>query len=501
MASIYEAYKPLRNMMRQCNVEASLIDIWQLYQHIMNNGRAPVQPGMAPYSVKDYLYPWDLPIVARELILNSTPDGNKRLNSRYSMQVVTNTIRQIENSTARERLAIEDVMRELHRISHRQFPWQQRSNLTGLLRYLKIFGSPDIASILEQRTGFSIREYFLLGMWLGGHLQTRFDINARQDFTGFGISREKSLNFFMSLSSNLTSLREEMKKHQKFDETWEYTWNPLESTPLISLDGKNPHRLYCPIPDFLLRRFSHGIFYDLVKAPGFDTAFGPSFENYIGEILQLVFLPPTFCILKEEPYSAGKDIHHGTDWILSDETASLFIECKTKRMTQAAKFSVSTPDLAGEIGIVADAVVQLYKNINDAQLGLTKWQPNGLPLFPLVVTLEDWFLFGPLPQETLKTSITDRMIKAKLDPVLLEVMPYAIASAREFERFVGIIKEVGIQPFFSGKSGDEYPRWMWEEYSREKFPSATRTNLQTLFNQDWLQVLPPEAMTGNRSAS
>lgn len=488
-------------MLRQCDVEASLIDIWQLYQHITNDRRAPVQPGMPPYSVKDYLYPWDLPIVTRELILNSTTNGNKRLNSRYSMQVVINTIRQIENSTAKERLAIEDVMRELHRISHRQFPWQQRSNLTGLLRYLKIFGSPDIASILEQRTGFSIREYFLLGMWLSGHLQNRFDINAQQDFTGFGISREKSLNFFMTLSSNLTSLREEMKKFQKFDETWEYTWNPLEATPLISLDSKNPHRLYCPIPDFLLRRFSHGIFYDLVKAPGFDMAFGPSFENYIGEILQVVFHPSTFYIRKEEPYTVGKDIHHGADWILGDGSASLFIECKTKRMTQAAKFSVSTPDLSGEIGIIADAVVQLYKNIRDAQLGLTKWKPNELPLFPLVVTLEDWFLFGPLPQETLKTSIVDRMIKAELDPALLEAMPYAIASAREFERFAGVVKEVGIHTFFSGKNDGEYPRWMWEEYSREKFPNATRTNLQSLFNQDWLRVLPPEAMIDKHSTS
>ncbi len=47
-------------------------------------------------------------------------------------------------------------MMELHRISHRQFPWQQRSGLTGLLRYLKIFGSPEVSPILE-RTAWSTK--------------------------------------------------------------------------------------------------------------------------------------------------------------------------------------------------------------------------------------------------------------------------------------------------------------------------------------------------------
>lgn len=494
MSSVYDSYKPLRNMMRQCHLETSLADVWYLSQHIMNDGQAPVQPGMRPYSLKQYLFPWDLPTIAREVVLNADHKGKKRLNSWSSMRTVINTIRSIENACSKKRLIAEDVMKELHRISHRQFPWRQDNDLVGLLRYLKVFGSPEVGPILERATGFNIRDYFLLGMWLTAHLQQRFDINAQEDFSAFGIPRDRSLAFFLSMSSTVEELRVDMAGLQKYDETWEYTWSPLEAKPLVSLDPNNRHHLYCPVPDLLLRRFSHGMYYDLVKSVGFDSAFGTSFQNYVGEILRAVFNQSNFTVFDEKEYYIGDERHHGTDWILGGVDANLFIECKTKRMKQAAKFSVDGPDLVGEIGIMADAVVQLYKNIKEAETGQSKWTPTGMPNFPLVVTLEDWFLFGPLPQNLLMEAVADRMRKVGLDLALMETMPYAIASAREFERFTGVIKEVGIKAFFARKHNADYSQWMWEEYAREEFPSATRTNLQTLFKNDWLRIIPIGAL-------
>jgi hypothetical protein len=481
-------------MLRQCHLEASLIDVWHLSQHIMNNGQAPVQPGVRPYSLKQYLFPWDLPVIAREVVLNANHNGNKRLNSWNSMQTVINTIRQVENASAKARLTAEDVMKELHRISHRQFPWQQMNDVIGLQRYLKIFGSPEVAPILERVTGFSIRDHFFLGMWLSGHLLKRFDINATQDFSAFGIPRDRSLAFFLSLSSTIEELREAMADLQKYDETWEYTWNPLEAKPLISLDPNNRHHLYCPVPDLLLRRFSHGLYYDLVNSVGFDIAFGTSFQKYIGEVLRAVFDQGNFTVFEEKEYEVGKDRHHGVDWILSGPDGNLFIECKTKRMKQAAKFSVGGPTLIGEMEIIADAIVQLYRNVQEAESGKSTWVPNGKPNFPLVITLEDWFIFGPLPQNLLIEAVASRMLKAGLDLALMDTMPYAVASAREFERFTGVVNEVGVKAFFSRKRDPAYSRWMWEEYARDEFPAAKRTNLQEFFRAEWLRIFPIEAM-------
>lgn len=496
MSNVYESYKPLRNMMRQCNLAASLVDVWQLSQHLMNNGTAPVQPGMPPYSVKQYLFSWDLPTIAREVVLHADHKGKKRLNSLVSMQTVINTIRCVEDASSKELLAATDVMQGLHRISHRQFPWQQKSDLVGLLRYLKIFGSPEVGPILECATGFSIRDYFLLGIWLTDHFQTHFDVNADKDFTSVGIPRDRSLEFFLSLSSTANEIRDVMKGLQRYDDTWEYTWNPLEAKPLIAVNPTNRYHLYCPVPELLLRRFSHGIYYDLCRETGFDKAFGFSFQNYVGEILRAVFNQTCFTVFEEKEYEIAKGLrHHGADWILSGTDANLFIECKTKRMKLAAKVSMGGTDLAGEIGIIADAVVQLYKNIQEAVAGKSNWIPNGLPNFPLVVTLEDWFIFGPLPQNLLLEAVTDRMCKAGIDLAMLETMPYAVASAREFERFTGVIKEIGIQTFFARKREADYSQWMWEEYAKKLFPTAKRTNLLTLFQNDWNCIIPTQTVS------
>lgn len=499
--SVYTAYKPLRNFLRQCNIDASLADVWQFALHIRADGPAPCELGMPPYDVRGYAYPWDLPVIAREVILHADPGGSRRLRSRDAWARIINGIRAVGAAAAKERLELDDVMSELHRVGHLQFPWQQGSTEASLVRYLKVFGAPELERILVQKTGFSVRHYFFLGMWLAGHLRSRFDINARQDFTAFGIPQEQSYRFFLGLSKPVQQLRELILASQKYDASWEYVWNPLEATPLVSLDAANPHHLHCPVPDLLMRRFSMGMYYDLVKAPNFNIAFGPAFQNYIGEVLRKVFDGTQVLIHAEEEYQVGKQLHHGADWILEDPTANLFLECKTKRMVQRAKVSVGGPDLEEEIGVLAGAVVQLYKNVLEAHAGKSNWRTNGLPSYALVVTMEDWFMFGPLPQTMLANAVHKGMSDAGLDCQLLDRVPYGIASARELEGFANIIRAVGIQRFFRGKATEEYRAWMWTDYARKNFPEQRLQNAFALFPEAWPRVLPLEALRNVPGAS
>lgn len=488
MNRVYESYKSLRNLLRKLNLELSLVDLWQLSLQFTNNGNLLNRPDQ-------YLLPWDLPIIAREIVLNSDLVARKRLNSPGVTQKVINSIRVTAEMASKIRMDNNDVMMELHRLSHRQFISQQDESRNSLTRYLKVYGYPEVGAILQRKTGFSIHEYFLLGLWLTSHLQKRFDINACEDFTVLGIAREKSQDFFLKLSLSIEELKEEIFSQQKYDETWEYTWNPLEGKPLISLNPSNRYYLYCPVPDLLLRRFSYGIFYELVGESGFDNAYGASFEKYIGEILNAVFPPHHgFSVHAEEKYMVGGQVHHGADWILSGEDANLFIECKTKRMRQDAKVAIKEDVLESDIGVVAAAIVQLYKNIQEAEEGKSTWIPNGLPNFPLVITLEDWLFFGPVPNEILSAEVTKRMAPAGLDSSLIKLMPYNVMSSRQFEKLSGVIENVGIRAFFQGKESLQYRHWMWPEYAREEFPGAPRINLFNLFMHDWECILPREVM-------
>lgn len=496
MTAMYDAYKPLRNYLRKCALEDTLVDMWQLSQHITNPEAMPppVRAGERPYSLVGQLFPWDLPAIAREVLLNAHQrGGTKRLNSLASVGVVVNSLRNAGNEGSKLRLAgQDDIFDELLRISHHQFPWQQGSIYTSLVRHLKTFGAPSVAPLLEKRTGLTVKEFFFLGFALAGHLLRRFDINSAQDYSDFGISKAQATAFFSRFSIAIEDLKP-LLAAQPVDATWEYGWNPLEATPLVALDPENPNRLYCPVPALLLRRFSTGLYYDLVKLPDFGNAFGSAFEAYIGEVLGVAYKGGTAIVRAEIPYQVGRVVHHGPDWIVSDGGGNLVVECKTKRLTHAAR-QAGHIELRADIGKIAEAVVQNYKNIQEAQQGLSSWKPDGHPIVPLVITFEDWFLFGPHLHVLLEDGVRSQMSDAGLDVRMLETMPYAVMSSREFELCISAVRETGIAKFFQGKREGDYSRWMWPDYLRQEYASLKPINFQRAFEADWRKIFPEGAM-------
>jgi hypothetical protein len=82
------------------------------------------------------------------------------------------------------------------------------------------------------------------------------------------------------------------------------------------------------------------------------------------------------------------------DWLLVEgDTAAAFIECKTKRIRVPAKIAMGdlTP-LQEDIGVLANAVVQLYARLCEHEAGAFSNLPfaAGRKSYPVVVTLEEW---------------------------------------------------------------------------------------------------------------
>lgn len=496
MTAIYDAYKPLRNYLRQCALDVTLVDVWQLSQHVSNPNviPAPVQAGARPYSIDGLLFSWDLPAIAREVLLHAQKrGGTKRLNSQVAVGTVVNSLRNAGNEGSKLRLVEQDdIFNEMLRIAHHQFPWQQGDIYRSLVRCLHIFGAPCVAPILEKHTGLTVREFFLLGFALAGHLLRRFDINGSQDYSEFGITEAQATAFFARLSISIDGLRRVLTA-QPVDETWEYGWNPLEATPLVVLDPEYQNRMYCPVPELLLRRFSTGLYYDLVNVPGFGNAFGVAFEEYIGDVLTAVYANGAAKILKESQYLVGRNTHHGPDWIVCDAGGNLVIECKTKRLTHSAR-QAGDIALRAEVDKIAEAVVQNYKNTKEALQGLSSWKPNGYPIIPLVITFGDWFFLGPHLHEMLEQSVRTKLPDAGLDALLVETMPYAIMSCREFELCIAAVREVGVARFFQGKREGDYLQWMWPQYLQDKFSGIKSIDLQEMFEAEWRKVIPEAAM-------
>lgn len=493
MTNLYATYKPLRNILKNYNLQQSIEDIWMLSNHLINNIPLPFTFGDArPSKVKDYLFRWDLPTLQREIVLHATHDGTKRLNTFASLALVINKIRDLENHASELFFEsnIDNPLKGLHAIAHRQFPWQQKRILNSLMRYQKVFGKQSVENILTDGAGISVWQWYLMGLAVCGHLKNEVGINAKQNFEEFGIETSKSTLFFQKISIDIQKLREKTLAEQLYDKNWSYAYNPILATPLIAMDEKNPHLLHCPIPELLLIRISHGLFFDLGKIPGFNNPYGASFESYIGEVIKYIYGGRPHSLIEETPYFVDRNKKAGTDWVLIDTSANLFIECKAKRMSIASKMTFDPTHIKKQIDVLASAVVQLYKNINDAKSGITVWKINEKPIFPLVVTMEDWYMFGSVVREMLNDAVIKKLLDIEFSISLLDTMPYHILSAEEFEVICPIWAETGINNFFQNLKNPKYSHWRAVDYAREEFPLVWANSPKYLFKDEWDQMIP-----------
>jgi hypothetical protein len=492
--SFYDEYKPFRNCMRRFELLPSLVDVWRYSLHVTEG-----QPLPSDYAVdrtaftfkplKEDLYPWDLDMLARELVLNAGARGDRSLKRWKDLAVAVNHMRRLDDAAYAQ--SGSDVIFELHRIAHRQFPWRMKMGAGPMMRAFKVFGEAAVEAIVVQELGMTTRQFLLLGVALSGHFWKQWGMSTNQDYQiPLGISREASDAFFGRITCTLEHLKAEIAKGQSYDRDWPYTWNPLEATPLVRFNPAFPDRILCPIPHYLIRRAPAGIFYDLVKSAGFGNPFGNSFQAYVGEVIKAACPLPRFTALGEQSYYMGTQKKHGVDWILSDSTGHLFIESKTKRLTVDAKTRSDSAALDKDLVVMATAVVQHYGNIRDALDGKTTWVPDGLPVYPLVLTLEDWFIFSPRVDEMLNNQVCRLLADAGIPEQVLDEMPYTIASAHEFEIASQIITQVGISPLMAKKIATGQRRWSLLPYITNNFREEMRRVNWCLFADDWARLWP-----------
>jgi hypothetical protein len=90
----YDEYKPFRNYMRRFELIQGLVDVWCYSQHVLN--ARPLPPDYAvgkPFGVtlNRNLWPWDLDILAREIVLNAGPRGDRSLRNWNHLQKQSTT--------------------------------------------------------------------------------------------------------------------------------------------------------------------------------------------------------------------------------------------------------------------------------------------------------------------------------------------------------------------------------------------------------------------------
>jgi len=502
MTDFYRDYKPFRNFLRDFPLLESLIHIWRYSLFTIDKLALPpnyisgVPRSVTPNTVP---FPWELDLLAREIVLNGGLGGTRSLDRWNDLARVMNETRRLDGAAFMlGNDGDPDVMIELHRLAHRQFPFND-IGIFPIVRASKVLGTDTIDEIARRELGLSARQFFKLGTAVTGHFHKKWGLSTIQDYSTIGLSAENTKAFFQRLTIPMAELKRLLRGLQRYDHAWAYTWNPLVATPLIAFDPEHPDRVICPIPHYLLKRTFGGLFYDLINVADFQNPYGNSFQAYIGELIKRVCKPPRFELLATKPYDVGGSPSHGVDWILSDDTGHIFIEAKTKRLTIKARMASEQDALDKDLGILADAIVQNYRNILDAVTGKTDWTPDARPIYSLILTLEDLFIFSPRVKKKLDDKILPALAAACIDPKVLQQMPWQLGSAHEFELASQVIAQVGIGPVMSARSSEQQG-WALVPALTKRFPDAMRKVNPRLFEEDFLALIP-EARPGARPAT
>jgi len=472
--AIDDHYKYLRRRISRCGCVDSLYVIWAYSQFLqVRNFRFPDdiekhQDFRADSRLNYLIHEWELELIATEAILHAV-DGIKTMRDWSTLANIVNRLRRLENELYGDKEDA-DIQIELSRIMHRQIAWQQFRPQTKLAyRYYRIFSDPSIDAICRKVVGLSIDALYHQGVLAYAHFAKvpALELNAS--------TAQETQSLLRFAARPLSEVRALTSGAHALDHSYAYRVGPLTQFPLIRVENPDRKLVLCPLPTLLFWRLTSGLYYDLIKGdPDFGNALGSSFERYIGEVLSRVATSPALLHLGEAKYGTKQRPKATCDWLLvAGEAAAAFIECKTKRITVAAKTAMG--DLAPlkyDIGKLADAIVQLYERLQDYAAGLFPNLPYvpSRKCYPVVVTLEEWYLFGERVMALLREAVETRMREAGVELNWLDRAPYSVLSTDEFEDAVQIINMVGLVTCFEGKLSDKEMRsWPFGNYLRHRF--------------------------------
>ena len=496
--TIEEHYRKVRTTTRQLRHRESLYVIWAYCQYLQVDEfeiPADIEVGNQFLNAEPpqaILAEWTLEQMAREVIRHADeePRRGRSLRQWGTVATIANTLRDLEGAIYTQLVGGQRIQLEMMRIAHRQFVWQQhRFNWRPIIRYYKLFNTVEILAHVQLATDLTLDEISLIGMAYLGIFFDQPRATRQIDVQIPGLTQEHVDRFLAFTSLSRNELANRLRAEHALDEGFAYRYSSLREFPLVRISYQGRDEVACPVPTLLFWRITTGLYYTLKDVRGFPTAFGDSFQNYVGEVLRQRITNPQMVVLEEVEYHVGSHRKDSVDWIVQQGgEAALFAECKTKRLTWASKAGLT--DLAAleqDIRKLAGAVVQVYKTIADYRAGLYPHLTfvEGRHVYPAIVTLEDWYFFGFDMPERLEASVRIVMEAAGLPVRWLDEMPYSILSVHEFERAAGVINAVGIHPFISGKVLDpEFKRWGYAAYCNDQYPNEI-ANLLPLFQDEY----------------
>ncbi|HAL46585.1 MAG TPA: hypothetical protein DCP37_02415 [Dehalococcoidia bacterium] len=290
----------------------------------------------------------------------------------------------------------------------------------------------DFEAAYEEAYGITIDQVWTIGHALWGwcleHPGESFDAASLATHIGDdGIDAKQVESFLAIMACDYATFRSMLGvpsgSHPHFEP---YNINPFRKYPILKLpDGK----YLTPILSYLLRRITHGLYYDLIELDrgGFIRLVANSFSVYVGKLL-----------------TGQTDVRQLSDrgaWHVNGADATLVIGCITRPFGALSRSTGDRKHLCADLarsGGVADCVKRVREAIaaSDAKR-----------VIGLVVAVEDFYLGnGPFIQ-----SVVNEVLEAQGQPPMDADIQLAHVSGLEALSALSTRSDVGLVELLAAK--------------------------------------------------
>lgn len=481
-------YNQLAKIASSYGLRDSIIHIWAYSLHVGYGHNLPFEYAHSRQGFQNQMKPsiqeFYLDLYLREVLLHAGASKGARRSLRdwNDLGTLHNAIRSYSDFKAKCDL---DIWTTMHRIGHQQLPHFDRFGSSYLGRYWSLYKRGHLSDVVYNALGLTSEDYFLFAGATQALFMSNYEVPLLPQLTALDLDVAAVTARVAAITATPTLLRNRCLLDARHDSSWDYTPNPVAVKPLILLRSDAPARLSCPRPSLLGKRLLAGLFYDLANAEGFAQAYGDAFEDLVGDCFG--HLTGTTIAERPTPYTVAGSQRHGSDWILKDAATTVFVECKTMRMPISAQLAASPGDLEHGLKRLAQAVVQNYRNIIDVtsnHVGIKL--PDG-PIYSLIVTLEDWILFGQKAVDALTRLVAQELCERGMDASIAQRYPFAIIGCAALPRVVDSISEHGLHIFTDKASqrfnGYFFPQFLDEANLFSKGPAAA------MFDGEWKDLM------------
>lgn len=460
---------------------------------------------------------WDTETLIQQALI--TPKNDWSMSSRPSLDTkdfnsvveLVNTLRDVEEDENKVRIDATNILIEMHRISHRQFAWQNGwVNRADIYRYLYVYGQGDSAAYFERTYGISVPQFFgacfaIYMSLLEGPWSPRIE-NVDQ----LGISAAAVKQTYSMISDEIWAVRRGAQKLlRQFEERMKvalpviYQPSYIRVKPVFRSAAMNDF-VIAPLPSLIMLRATLGLYYDL--SPGGTAIMNDAtnrFEDYSRKVIKEYC--PDFEVLPAETYKhAGNNVDTPDVLIKQADQVVMVCECKATKLTFEAQYSDDPiEDAKTGYSQIAKAVYQLWKFFSHVRRGILKMDVAATAP-AVVLTLDSWGqMAGSLRQQLI--SEAEAMAAAKDPEITAEDRRRPIFTPiQDLEHVLSTSSEQEVLETFYAAIEDKFLGWGLLQIRRQIQPERLSIKSTTFSLGDllpWWKDVPDTAKEKAREAA